>query len=83
MVVSVSALLSQSPVAGSQQVVERALELAGGGACQSVNHVRQTLIREGYPNVGNELRGSAINAQLAALIRENSTSRPIGEAAKR
>ena len=50
-------------------VIERAIEMASSGCFHSVNHVRQALIREGYGDVGMELKSPLINTQLVALIR--------------
>ena len=50
-------------------IVVRARELARSGEASSVNHIRQTLIREGYIDVGQELKGPGINAELVTLIR--------------
>lgn len=56
-------------------VVDRAIELASSGLCKSVNHVRQALIREGFTNVGEELKGPSINRQLIALLQHAKEER--------
>ncbi|TPG11960.1 hypothetical protein [Sphingomonas oligophenolica] len=50
--------------------LERALQLARGGQCKSVNDVRQALRREGYDAVHQHLHGAAINRQLIDLLAE-------------
>ncbi len=50
--------------------LERALQLASGGQCKSVNDVRQTLRREGYDAVHQHLHGAAINRQIIDLLTE-------------
>ncbi|WP_294288156.1 hypothetical protein [uncultured Sphingomonas sp.] len=71
-------ILASVPVGGTAAVtvVERAIEVAGSGRCHSVNHIRQTLIREDYADVGNALKGHAVNQQLIALIRSSRPSPP-------
>ncbi len=50
--------------------LERALQLARGGQCKSVNDVRQALRRKGYEAVHHDLHGAAINRQLVDLLAE-------------
>lgn len=83
MIAGVGTLLSQSQIQPAQSIVDRAEELARDGLCPSVNHVRQTLIREGYTNVGAELKGQSINAKLVTLIRQSSVSPLRTEVTKR
>lgn len=55
-------------------IVERALELAGRGACRTVGEIRTVLRKEGYENVDQHFDGRAFKAQLTTLIKSSNGS---------
>lgn len=50
-------------------VIDRAFQLAGNGACDSIEALRQMLIGEGYDQVGAHLAGPTIWKDLYKIIR--------------
>lgn len=52
-------------------LIERAFELARGGACHSMRDIEQALSREGYvrADVHSHLGGQSLQKQLTALMR--------------
>lgn len=65
--------MTSRPSPPTMPIVVRARELARSGEALSVNHIRQTLIREGYIDVGQELKGPGLNVELVTLIRATRT----------
>lgn len=51
-------------------VTERAFQLAGSGACQSLTDISRQLNREGFVMVESYLSGSSIRAQINKLLRD-------------
>lgn len=49
--------------------VERAFELARGGACHNVSDIRHQLKAEGYSSYEEHLAGLSIKKQLLALMK--------------
>lgn len=49
--------------------IERAYELARGGACRTVTEIKQRLQAEGYDRVRDSLYGQALNADLRKLCQ--------------
>lgn len=48
--------------------IERAFQLARVGTCNSVNDIREQLLREGYPSVLSHVSGLSIRKQLSAIL---------------
>ena len=58
---------------GRQSTIERALELARGGECASINDVRRQLRSERFSGVDESTSGMSIKAQLVAAIEKART----------
>ena len=54
---------------GSLSTIERALQMAKGGAHPSVRSIRAALKQEGYQGVDEHISGSAVKKQLSAFIK--------------
>lgn len=61
----------------SLSIIERAIELARDGLCDSVNEIQRVLTREQYEQVQAHLAGKAIRAKLQSLL--NARRRGFGE----
>ena len=51
--------------------IERAYELARGGACRTVGDLKQQLSSEGYDRIQDSLYGPTLTAALRKLCQEN------------
>lgn len=51
-------------------ILTRALQLAESGQCTSVNHVKQTLRREGYGDIAGQLAGADVNSQIIRALHD-------------
>jgi hypothetical protein len=58
--------------------IERAYELARGGACRTVGDLKQQLSSEGYDRIQDALYGPTLTAALRKLCQENYVA-PEGE----
>lgn len=53
----------------SPHIIERALELAAGGSCQTVADIKRALRQERYDRVDQFFDGRAFKKQLTAVIK--------------
>lgn len=49
--------------------VERAVQLARGGSCRTVDDIRKTLIKERYDGVLQHLGSPSLKRQLVAMMK--------------
>ena len=60
----------------TDNIIERAFELAREGQCRSLDDIRRTLAREHFGNVNAHLAGLGIRNQLRRLMREGGRNPP-------
>jgi hypothetical protein len=55
----------------TDNIIERAFELAREGQCRTLDDIRRALSRERFANVNAHLAGLGIRNQLRKLMRQN------------
>lgn len=56
--------------------LERAYQLAEGGACRTVSDIKQALQAEGYDRIQDSLYGATLSAALRKLCQDNYVPPP-------
>ena len=62
--------------------LERAYELARGGACRTVGEIKQALQSEGFERIQDSLYGPTLTSALRKLCQEHYVSTSEGETAE-
>lgn len=53
-------------------IIERAIQLAKGGACKDIPDLERKLAAEGYASISAYLSGSSLRKQLRQLMKSHS-----------